>query len=470
MTLERLITQELERWRVPGAAVGIIENNTVVHAGGYGLRDLNDTASVTPETRFPIASCTKAFTAFSLGLLVEEGRITWDAPVREYLPEFQLYDPYASEHATIRDLLTHRLGLPRHDLLWYGTPFDRAEMVRRLRYLQPNKTLRARSEYQNLMYITAGHVVDVVTGSTWEAFVKARIFDALGMTNATFEPGSSGNRAIPHLLSGEHVVTAYDQQFNRASAAGSINLSLEDALLWLKLHMQPENTSLIHSATLNEMHRPQMVMDVLPEMPWYNLPEFDLMTYGLGWMVMQYRGHTLVTHTGNGYGFSAMIGFIPARKIGVVALTNYFDVFAPVTLALSALDRTLGLSTPDWGAHYFTRRADIRARVAAMSAQLHAMHQPDAPPHHPLTAYCGTFTHPGYGSLTIRLYEGELQTDYYGLVSRLAPLHDDTFLLLNDLRPMPAPVNFLTDEAGTVREVHIPFEPAVAPIVFQRDA
>jgi CubicO group peptidase (beta-lactamase class C family) len=178
-------------WKVPGVALGVIQDGQILVRAGFGQRDTERHLPVTPQTVFAIGSASKAFTTMALGLLADENQLDWDRPVREYLPTFRLYDAFAGERMTPRDLVTHRSGLPRHDLMWYNSPLSREEIFLRLRYLEPNKDLRSLFQYSNLMFMTAGYLVGELSGGTWESFVERRILEPLGMQATNFSVGVS---------------------------------------------------------------------------------------------------------------------------------------------------------------------------------------------------------------------------------------------------------------------------------------
>src|SRR5579885_1593422 len=184
--IEDFVRRMLEEWKVQGCAVAIIKDGEILLSQGFGLRNTAEGLEVTPETLFPIASCTKAFTATSVALLADEGKLDWDTPVRKYLPSFRLFDSFATERMTPRDLVTHRSGLPRHDLMWYHSTRSRQELFDRLQYLEPSKDFRSLWQYQNLMYMTAGYLAGEVAGQSWEDLVQKRLFDPLGMTSSNF--------------------------------------------------------------------------------------------------------------------------------------------------------------------------------------------------------------------------------------------------------------------------------------------
>src|SRR2546430_8356886 len=185
------VEQALRDWRVPGVAVAVVRNDSVVFSKGYGVRELGKPARVDAHTLFAIGSTTKAFTAAALALLVDSGKVAWDDPVTKHLPALELADPYVTRELTVRDLLTHRSGLPRGDLAWYGSGFDRSEVLRRVRYLKPRWSFRSKYGYQNIMFLAAGEVVAAASGMSWGDFPKTRVFTPLGLS------GTNTSRAAP---------------------------------------------------------------------------------------------------------------------------------------------------------------------------------------------------------------------------------------------------------------------------------
>src|SRR5215468_6078573 len=185
------VEQVMKDWKVPGLAVAVVKDGKVIYAKGFGYRDVKKGLKVTPDTLFAIGSCSKAFTATAMAILADEGKLDWDKPVRNYLPDLMLHDGYATEHIRPRDLVTHQSGLPRHDMVWYGSPLSRKELYDRLRYLEPSRPLHAKYQYNNLMFMTAGLLVERLSGVTWEQFVRTRILDPLGMKNTNFSVSDS---------------------------------------------------------------------------------------------------------------------------------------------------------------------------------------------------------------------------------------------------------------------------------------
>src|SRR3712207_1959606 len=220
------VTTALATWKVPGVAIAIVRNDSIIYAKGYGLRELGKADPVNERTLFAIGSASKAFTSAAIAMLVDEGKVRWDDPATRYLPNFQMHDPYVTRELSLRDLLSHRSGLARGDLLWYGSDLDRDEILRRVRFLQPSWSFRSTFGYQNLMYLAAGQVVARVANTTWDDFITRRIFQPLGMTasNTTVRAlAGQPNVATPHAEIDDTVRTVAWRNIDNIAPAGSIN-------------------------------------------------------------------------------------------------------------------------------------------------------------------------------------------------------------------------------------------------------
>jgi CubicO group peptidase (beta-lactamase class C family) len=260
------VRRVLGDWQIPGAALAVARAGEVVLTRCFGWRDTAGGLPVTPRTLFAIGSSTKAFSTLALGLLADEGRLDWDAPVRSYLPAFALRDPVASERLTPRDLATHRSGLPRHDLLWYGSPCSREEPVERLRYLAASKDFRAAWQYQNLLYMLAGYLAGHLAGYAWEELVQRRIFDPLGMVASNcsvVRSRGSEDYARPHRAVGGRVVEMPFRDNDAMAPAGGINSTIGEMGNWLLLHLgrgRHRTERLISEGQVAQMHAPQVVV------------------------------------------------------------------------------------------------------------------------------------------------------------------------------------------------------------------
>src|SRR5579864_1535762 len=241
--LDAYVARAMKTFDVPGLSVAIVKDGKVVLAKGYGVRELGDATPVDADTLFGIGSNTKAFTTAALATLVDAGKISWDDPVYQRLPGFQMYDPYVSHEMTIRDLLTHRsgMGLGEGDLLfWPHSTYTREDIIYRLRFMKPASSFRSRFAYDNLMYMTAGQIITAVTGTSWDDYMRERILVPLGMnttnlSNAAFRPGD--DYAFPHSKLGGKLQAIEFVNLDNAGPAGSINSSAAEMAKWVTLQL-----------------------------------------------------------------------------------------------------------------------------------------------------------------------------------------------------------------------------------------
>jgi CubicO group peptidase (beta-lactamase class C family) len=470
---DTLVAGALPSFDAPGAAVAVVKNGEVIFAQGFGYRDREKKLPVTADTLFAIGSCTKAFTTFVMGTLVDEGKLDWDKPVREYIPEFALRDPVASEQLTPRDMVSHRSGLPRHDLVWYNNlSASRADLVARLRYLEPNQPLRAKWQYNNLMFLAAGYLVERVTGQTWEDNVRQRILDPLGMGHTTLSvEGSqrSDDFAQPYDERKGSLVRIPFRPITNMGPAGAINSSAADMAKWLILQLGDGalgGRRLIARATLDEIHAPQMVVGTPSDRPDVSPP-----LYAMGWLTDIYRGHLRVLHDGNIDGFSAGVTLFPQDGIGFVVLVNQSDSLLPAALARLAADRLLALPPVDWLAEGRARLQQGRALERESRATQGTARHPGTHPAHPLPDYAGSYRNSGYGPLVVTLRGDRLEAVYNGLVTPLDPWHYETWSGADTADPILRGMKFTfrTDRDGEVAALEAPFEQQVPDIVFARE-
>jgi len=466
----------LKTWKVPGIAVAIVKDGRIVLAKGYGLRDVKRRLPVTADTLFAIGSSTKAFTVMGLAVLVDEGKLDWDTPVKTYLPAFKLEDAFATDRMTPRDLVTHRSGLPRHDMMWYGATLSRKDIFERLQYLEPNADFRQKWQYQNLMFLTAGYLAGEVAGTSWEELVRTRIFQPLGMkgTNFSVEESKKGaDFALPYNEN-EKDKTIREIAFRNIDVmgpAGSINSSVTDMAKWVELQLSDGTVDGVRVTTpqnLDEMHRPQMVMRERGRDP-----EIVLPSYGMGWFIESYRGRTRVHHGGNIDGFTAMVTFLPAEKLGVVALANKDGSALPEIVCRVAIDRMLDLEPIDWSAR-LTAQADEGEQGAdkAKGALDTYDRKAGTKPSHGLDEYVGDYAHPAYGTITVtRDGAAGLQASLHAIPMKLEHWHYETWRA-DPTDPALAGeklyVLFRTNTKGDVDALSMPLEPQTAEIVFTK--
>lgn len=472
-------SQLMGEWHVPGLAVAVVRGGQVILCEGTGYRDAEMNLKVTPHTRFAIGSATKAFTTLAMAILVDDGILAWDTPVRRYLPTFKLYDPFTTERITPRDLVMHCSGLPRHDNLWHFSSCTRGELVQRLQYLEPTWDLRTVYQYNNLMFMTAGYLVEYLAGCSWEEFVESRILSALEMSSTspglTNEPGFS-DFALPYAqCDGEVRRIPF---FSRAAVgpAGSICSTANDLTQWLLLHLgrgERKGRALVSKDNLRQMHTPQMVIrDVGQLGPSERLDVFDEIgfgSYGLGWRIDPYRGHTMIHHGGNIDGFSALVSFMPEEDMGAIVLTNLNGSPLPYVLTFAIYDRMLDLDPIDWNGRVKAMVSTEKTAAERSSAERAASRKTGAHPSHPsLEDYTGDFEHPAYGTFSIMAQDGRLTARYGGQEFPLNHYHYDVFEFTAGPEKVTLTVSFFGDVKGDISHLSIPLEPAVRDIVFTR--
>jgi CubicO group peptidase (beta-lactamase class C family) len=431
--LDDYVTAAMEAWGIPGLALAVVRDDSVIFARGYGVREMGKPGAVDVNTLFNIASTSKAFTVAALGMLVDEGKLSWDDHVTDHMPGFQLQDPYVTREIRVRDLLTHRAGVARDDNLWIAGPFARDELLRRLRHLPQVAGFRERYGYNNLMFITAGEVAGGVSGTRWDDFVSRRIFGPLGMTRSTTRMADVLTR---DNVSGSHaridgvVQPVPRRNYDLIGGAGSIWSSVNDMSRWVRLqlgHGTFEGTRLISDAAIDEMRTPQMLIPI-DSVGRRLFPDRHLNSYGLGWDVEDYRGRILVNHSGWLNNTRTQVGLIPSEGIGFVAIANLNVSTLQQALMYRVLDALLGEAPVDWSALYLELDRRSQDRAARSRETLEAARLAGTTPSLPLDGYTGTFESDLWGTMTVTL-EGD------GLVLRYAPefvsdlehWHDDVF-------------------------------------------
>jgi CubicO group peptidase (beta-lactamase class C family) len=330
--LDDYIPHAMQTFEVPGVGVAVVKDSELVFAKGYGVRKLGETTSVDSHTLFGIGSNTKAFTTASLGILVDEGKLSWDDRVVDRLPGFQMYDPYVTHEMTIRDLLTHRsgLGLGAGDLLFFPpSSYTRDDIIAKLRYIKPESSFRSKYAYDNLLYMVAGQIIPAVTGKQWQDFIKERIFAPVGMIDsntsvADFRPDA--DVAAPHSKVEGKLQPIPPAQIDNVAPAGAINSSASDMAKWMIVQLgggqlPGGDKRLFSQRVATEMWSAQTILPVGAPPPALAALKTNFAAYGLGWPLLEYRGYKLVGHSGGLPGYVSRVMMIPDLKLGVVVLT-----------------------------------------------------------------------------------------------------------------------------------------------------
>ena len=467
--LDKFITKTMEEWKVPGLGISIVKDGNVVFSQGFGFRNIKQSLPVTPKTLFAIGSCTKAFTALTMGILVDEGKLDWNKPVREYLPSFKLKDPFATEKMTPRDLVCHRSGLPRHDAMWYNSSATRKELFDRLQYLEPSRDFRTTYQYQNLMFMTAGYMVGKITGMDWERFVRNRIFVPLGMNNSNFSVNDSqkaSDFALPYMEKDDKIIEIPFRNIDTVGPAGSINSNVTDMASWLYLNLHKGKfgeKQIISEASLKEIHSPQMISSKS-----YKYDETFYSTYGMGWGITAYRGHLKLQHGGGIDGFTALVTFMPRDNIGIVILTNRSGTPLPSIVANNVYDRLIGLNQIDWNKRIREEVEKAKEEAEKAKKEKDKDRKLNTKPSHSLEDYAGDYEHPGYGVLSVKKEGDQLKAEYNSIPFTLTHYHYDIFEFHNEFLDITTKVSFFTDLKGNIGSLAVQLEPAVKEIVFTR--
>jgi CubicO group peptidase (beta-lactamase class C family) len=434
--VRKVVEAAMEQFDVPGIAVAIVKDGEIVLEEGYGVRSLKNNKPMTEHTLFGVASNSKAFTGAALGLLVEEGLLDWDDKVVDYIPEFRLYDSYVTMDFTIRDLLTHRSGLPlgAGDLMIFpdGHDFTTEDIIYNLRYLKQSSPFRSKFDYDNLLYIVAGEVLHRITGLTWAEFVEENIMQPLQMNN------SAGNysrlKDISNIIDAHapvngEVVPIERYKSNIMDPAGGIYSSVHDMALWCKMWLNDgtyitnsDTLTLLKQETINEIKTPVTPLPASSNAGFIN----NFSGYGLGWFLRDVNGHFLMTHTGGLNGMVTQVTMIPDLELAIIVLTNQQNGLAFYSVTNTIMEAYLGLEITDWVSNYKKREARYKEYVDGIVGEVwdeintqleNNTSEVD------VTAYTGTYKDDWFGHVSIEQENDKLRF----IAQRSSALKGDVF-------------------------------------------
>jgi CubicO group peptidase (beta-lactamase class C family) len=469
--LDRLAADAMADWKVPGVALAVVQDGQPMLTRAYGQRDVEADLPMTPATHLVICSITKSFTASAIALLHGEGRLDWTKPVRDYLPEFRLSDPVATDRVTVQDLLCHRYGLPRHD--WVHLPGDRspAELLAPMRHLELSRDIRTDWQYSNLGYNALGLLIARVSGQSYESFIRTRLTDRIGMTVSFSldELEATEGAARCYMIDVDTRLPGLRLPI-RTMAAGAINTSAADLARWMRLHLgkgEIDGTRLLPIAAMNEILVPRVHVGASEH------TEFAHGHYCLGFQSNTYRGDRLVWHGGGWNGWGHLMTLVPEHGIGVVVLTNRSPSQVPPALTWYIIDRLRGREAVDWRARFRKERDAFIAHMQTDKDARETSRHKNTTPAHALSDYAADYEHPAYGTISIRERDGALQWSWRGMAATLVHRHYETFQIpeaVGRLMPDNLPLTFLTDRDGSLVSLSAPLEPMVKDIVFTRQA
>ena len=472
-TLDAVVRQGVRDWDIPGLSVAVVRNDSVLFLRGYGTRALRDTSLVDAHTLFGIMSTTKAMTAAALAILVDDGVVHWEDPVTQWVPEFQMPEPYVTRALTVLDLLTHRAGLGNADLLWLRGDLPATEIFRRVRDLEPAYSLRASFAYQNVMYGLAGEVIARASGMSYGEFLRHRLFVPLGMTRtyarwADVTAAGVGNVSRPHYAIRDTITVIPEDTVDVIPAAGAVWSTASDMARWMRFLLDSGRVAgrqLVSQAGVRTLLRPHTTIPPGEFYPTARLTRPHWMTYGLGWFQQDYRGRFVAFHTGSLDGRTAIVGLLPDERFGVVVFGNLDHAEFRHAVMLTAFDLQIGGPRRDWNAELLDLYGGIRVRRDSLRAARVA----GTSPRLPLRAYAGTYHHAVWGDLVVTP-RAEALAVRLGTNSELAgPLrhwHYDTFRIQwGDGRAEPGWLRFAVGLDGTVTEARLGTDPGT---IFRR--
>lgn len=467
------VEQAMRSRDVPGMAISIVQDGSIVHAKGYGVRQLGGTEAVDADTLFPTGSTGKAVTAAALAILVDDGKLGWDDKVIDHLPEFGMHDAWVTREMTVGDLLLHRsgLGLGAGDLLFIPrTSRSRADIVRALRDIKPASSFRSGYAYDNILYIVAGELVSRVSGQPWEEFVRARIFQPLGMQTAVSDEKdrfANPNRVQPHArpdtrlrgLGAQQVLPEREGLGQVGAPAGGLSWSARDFARWMQLQLAlgalPDGKGRIYSeASARAMWSPQVPIPIHP----YPAPISDITpqfsAYGYGWNVQDYRGVKVIQHGGAVFGVLAFVVLVPERGLGISLQINSEDVEVMRGLGYELLDHYLGFEARDWvGAFTTWNRERLAGGLDALKKSADRIAKVSKPSL-AASGYAGRYTDAWYGPVTLAEQGGALRLDFKqtpGMKGTLKHWQYDTFRVnWDDGSIEPAYLTFALNAEGQI--------------------
>jgi CubicO group peptidase (beta-lactamase class C family) len=471
----------LETWKTPGFAVAVVEKNKIVYAKGFGYSDYENKILVTPNTLFAIGSCSKAFTSSVLGMLRSENKVNFDESPRTYVRELKFFNDDLNSNVIIKDLMSHRTGLPRHDFSWYLFPTDSKDsLIQRIAYQEPFAGVRERWYYNNFMFLTQGVIAEKITGKSWEENVAERIFKPLGMSRSNLsitDLKKQTDVAFGYNLEKETTIKKMDYyHIAGMSPAGSINSSVNEMSNWVITWINGgkfNGKELIPAAYVNEAISSQMV--IAGGLPEKDNPEIHMANYGYGWFLASYKGHYRVEHGGNIDGFSASTSFFPSDSIGIVVLVNQNGSSVPSVVRNILSDRMLKVTKTDWNKVLKDRRDKALKEQKEAEKVKSSSRVKGTRTSHILQEYAGRYSHPGYGSFEVVVERDSLFAKFKLTKLWLRHYHYNVFETfevkrtgIDTTETSQTRLNFSISEAGEISHVGIKMEVALDPIEFTR--
>ena len=454
---DKEMVKNLKDWNMPGVGVGIVKDGKLVFVKGYGYRDYEKKLPITANTLFQIASNTKLFTSTAIGFMVNEGKLDWDKPIKTFVPSIEFFNNDLNNSITIRDMLSHRTGVTRHDLIWYKSDFTRKEFFEKLKYLEPAQPIRQGFLYNNLMYASAGHIIELLENKTWEQYVQEKILTPLKMNSTVF--------SIPEMEKQSDIFVPYNEKRDTTTLykinylsetdglgpAGSLISNINDLSHWLSALMNKgvyEGKQVIPEAVVNETMEPSIALHN------YSLDqgftEVLNPVYGMGRQTVSYRGHQLVLHGGDLNGIHSQISYMPQDKVGVIIFVIGDHSLSYNSLTYNIYEHLLGLSITPWSERGLKNRDASKKIAKAGRAKATIGQIPNTKPSHPLTDYVGNFENEAYGIINISQKDAQMLFTLHHIKLPLHHFHYDRFDTTNDEEDGLYTLNYQTNPQGDI--------------------
>lgn len=468
--INAFVLQTMVEWKVPACGITIVKDGKPYYSSAFGQRNIAKNLPATVNTLFGVASCTKSFTAAALAILADEGKLDWDKPIKTYMPDFQLYDQEETNKITARDLLSHRTGLPNHDDMWVAANSDRKTLFDNLKHLKPTHPLYTHYQYNNLMYMAAGVLVERLSGKTWEAFVRDKILIPLEMKNTVL--------SYPEYFKSPEYATSYDfkkeqnvevgfgSNVDAIGPAGSMKTNMIDMTYWLLMQLQNgkfNGKQIISEKNLRENHTPLQI--VLPATAKY--PELGFSTYGMGWVMNSYRGQQRRQHSGSIDGFRSLMTVFPNNNLGIFVTTNTDAAqrYAVNIITNYITDNLLNMSVIDWNERYKKEKNDANFEEEKAKKEHDATRKMGAMMSHGIDYYTGVYEHPAYGTLQIFKTDRGLRGVFHSRQFDMNHFHYDYFEGSEILEGVV--FNFSTNQKGDIDRIIANF-PESGEVEFRR--
>jgi CubicO group peptidase (beta-lactamase class C family) len=477
VALEPQLEQLLSDWKVAGFAVAVVEKDKVIYSKGFGFRDAENKLPVTPNTLFAIGSSTKPFTSSLIGLLEKDKLVDLDKPVRTYFPTLTFFNDAMTDLISLRDMMSHRTGVARHDFSWYMfTSSSRDSLMRRIAYLEPFTDVGKTWEYNNFMFLVQGMVAEKITGYSWEQNIREKFFQPLGMSRSSFSASGLSNdqeAAVGYTVKNDSIISKLPYyKIDAMGPAGGINSTVLELSNWVMTWINGgkfKGKEILPERYIRSAISSQILIS--PALPTRQSPDVFFSSYGLGWFLQSYRGHYRVSHPGNIDGFSANVSFFPTDSVGIIVLSNQHISEVPALVQNMIADRVFQLPVRDWNGQRKKNLQAMRAWEAEAKKTAPVLRKSETTPSHSLKDYEGSYLNPGYGTMEVFFANDSL---FLRIVNRTFWLRHYNYDVFEPVErepvagtaPQPFKLQFQMSVNGDIRSVSAGLEPTLKPLEF----